>query len=229
MIVAIHQPNYMPWLGFFHKLCSCDIFVLLDSVQFTKRGFQNRTKIKSPQGAAWLTVPVKTKGLYFQKTNDVRIDNTQDWAKKHWEAMESFYKKSSFFSLYAKCIKEVYSREWESLVCLNETLIRFIATTLKQPDKFLKASQLKVGGKSTELLLNICKEVGGNIYLSGISGRNYLKEELFMEAGIQIIYQDFTHPVYKQQFGEFISGLAVIDLLFNHGDKTLDILFGKNL
>ena len=226
MIVAIAQPENLPWLGYFNKMYKSQIFVFLDNVQFKKRYFENRNKIRTKEGQKWLTIPVKTKARFYQKIKDVLIDNSQDWQKKHWLTICHVYKKAPYFNKYAPFFEYVYKKKWQNLVEFNIAVIRYIAEQLNLERRFKRTSELSVEGSSTELLLNICKYLKASTYLSGKSGRNYLDENRFVKEGIAVTYQDFKHPVYKQLYNPFIPGMSVIDLLFNCGEKSIEIIVG---
>lgn len=226
--VAIHQPNYLPWLGYFYKIASCDMFVLLSNVQYAKNSIINRSKIKTSQGASWLTIGVLTKGKPNQLISEVKINNNVLWRDTHWKSISQNYARAPHFDEYKEAFAGFYQRYWERLAELNEELIRSICQMLGiENTKFIKASDINVSGSGTELLINICKEVGANTYLSGFGGAKYMDEDKFRDAGIELRYYDFKHPVYHQLWGDFIPNLSVIDLLFNEGDKSLQILKGQ--
>lgn len=225
LIVAIHQPNYLPWLGYFYKIINCDIFVFLDNVQYTKNSYINRNKIKTPQGATWLTVDVLTKGSYGQLINETKINNNILWSKRHWKTIKQNYSRAPYFEKYEKYLESIYQRPWEYLSDLNETLVRTICEMLDITDvEFIKASGLNVSGKGSELLINICREAGGDTYLSGFGGANYMEEKGFRGSGVELKYYDFEHPVYHQLWGNFVPNLCITDLLFNEGDESRQIL-----
>jgi hypothetical protein len=229
MIVAIHQPNFLPWLGYFYKIAKCDVFVLLDNVQYVKNSFINRNKIKTPQGAQWLTVPVKIKGRFGQLIKDVEINNTMDWRKKHLRTLEMNYKRAKYFEPVFRGVEAIYfARDWQNLCELNIEILKWVVSLLGIEKRLMRASELNVKGEGTQLLINIVKEVGGNTYLSGFGGAKYQEEELFKEVGIKLQYYDFTHPVYPQLWSGFVPNLSIIDLLFNCGPESLSIiLYGK--
>jgi len=230
MIVAIHQPNFIPWLGYFYKIYKSDVFVFLDNVQFTKNSFQNRTRVKASQGPIWLTEPVLTKGRFGQLTNEVEFNNSIPWRKKHLRTLEVNYKKSSHFDNFFSKLQEIYfKKEWKMLVEFNIELTKFVCSELGFKKRFEIASKLGVTGKATELLINICKKLGADVYLSGSGGRKYQREELFRKAGIKVIYSDFKHPIYPQLWGSFEPNLSIIDLLLNCGEQSIDILTGKRI
>jgi len=227
MIVAIHQPNYIPWLGYFYKIANCDIFVLLDNVQYNKNGFRNRNKIKTSQGTAWLSVGVLTKGCYGQLITEVEINNNVTWSSIHEKTISQNYSRAPYFKKYKAFFEDVYHRKWERLVDLDEALIKVIYEILViKGVKFIRASDLNTSGQSTELLVNICKAVGADTYLSGPSGQKYMDEGLFVREGLSLRYSDFKHPSYSQLWGDFIPNMSIIDLIFNEGEKSLEILMG---
>lgn len=203
-----------------------DIFVLLDDVQFTKNSFQNRNRIKTAQGAAWLTVPVLTKGHFQELMSKILINNEIEWRRKQWRTIVENYNGSPYFALYRDYFAELYFQEWIRLVDLNEAIIRHLATELGLETEIIKSSQLDVQGNGTERLIHICQALGGDKYLSGHGGKEYTDEKLFEKEGIDLTYSDFTPPVYPQRYGDFIPGLSIIDLLFNCGEKSLDIILG---
>lgn len=222
--VAIHQPNYLPWSGYFHKMYNCDDFVFLDNVAFTKNSVQNRNMIKSASGKIWLTVPVLQKGNYGQMTNDVRINNAISWRKKHWNSIYMNYHASKFFSRYAEFFENIYSRDWEKLSAICLEIFNFLKGELEICADFHLSSELACEGSGTEHLINICKKLSASVYLSGIGGKKYLEEASFESSGIELKYQSFTHPSYSQLFGEFIPNLSIIDLLFNEGKEAIGII-----
>lgn len=224
-IVTIHQPEHLPWLGFFHKISQVDLFVILDSVQFRKNYFQNRNKIRTINGWTWLTVPVKRNINTLIK--DVEIDNSQNWRRKCWNSIYFAYKKAPFFSEYRNTLKKKYKREWINLCELNILLIKQFLSFLSLKPIILRSSEINVHGKGSELILNICKKVDADTYISGIFGKEYLKLSDFEEAGIEVVFQEFHHPIYKQLYEPFIPGMSIIDLLFNHGPDSLDIIMGR--
>jgi len=219
MVVAIHQPNFLPWMGYFYKMAKCDVFIFLDNVQFSKNSFQNRVKIKTPQGAQWLTVPVHFR--FGQLTYEVQIDNQTNWREKHLKTFEMNYKRAPFFDEVYSLLKDIYLKaKWTSLVDFNIELIMKICGYLDIKPQTMKASSLDVEGKATELLIGLVKKVGGKIYLSGTGGMKYQDEERFKEEGIELVYSDFVHPIYPQLWSDFIEGLSIIDLLFNMGSES---------
>lgn len=172
MIKSIHQPNFLPWIGYFYKILKCERFVFLDNVQYTKKSFINRNKIITSQGELWLTVAVF---FHFgQKIFEVKIDNSFDWRKKHLKTLELNYKKAPFFVEIYSLIEEVYYKDsWENISELNIELILKICNYLNIEREFIRSSDLGIGGKSTELLVSVVKKLNGEIYLSGFGGAKY--------------------------------------------------------
>ncbi len=225
--VAIHQPNYLPWTGYFSKMAKCDIFVLFDDVQYPMgKEFANRNRIKTPQGSLWLTVPVKNKGDML-KINEVEINNEVKWNIRHWKSIESFYQRSPFFQVYENEFENIIlNTEWTKLCDLNVELIKLIKKILGIDAKLLFSSQLKAEGKGEEKILNILKLLNADKYLTtqGPGAQRYANEEDFKKSNIEIIFNEFMHPVYMQNFGDFMPDLSIIDLLFNMGDKARELI-----
>lgn len=225
MIVTIHQPEHLPWLGFFHKADQADVLVLLDTVQFRKNYVQNRNRILGAGGPMWLTVPVLVKGHMSGTIASLRINNEVDWRAKHWKSLQHSYGRHPFFAEYREFFEGFYRRRWELLCTLNMAAIDFLLAALSLRKKIIKASDLPVEGASTELLLAICRHLGATVYLSGPTGRAYLNESSFAQAGIVVRYHQFQHPVYPQlRAKEFVSHLSVVDLLFNAGPRSIDVI-----
>ena len=224
MIVTISQPRYLPWLGYFHRIAVSDLFIYLDNVQYTPRDWENRNKIKTDRGWAWLTVPVHAR--YKALIPEVNIDNQQIWQKKHWQTIRTYYNAAPYFSEYAQKILPAYEEiKWEKLTDLNLYLTKTLSDCLNiKETQYIQATELNVREKGSNLILELCKEVGADIYLSGSQGKNYLKEDEFLKAGIKIAYQDYHHPVYSQIYSGFQPYMAVIDLLFNCGSDSFNIL-----
>lgn len=224
MLVAIHQPEHLPWLGFFEKMLRADLFVLLDDVQFSKGDFQNRNRVKGACGAQWLTVPVVQK--FPQRINEVLIAG-DDWQARHWKTLRSCYARAAHFDEFAPLFEDFYRRPWTRLAELNVAAIELIARALGVERKWVLASELKVRGQKSELVLNICKTLCASAYYSGRAGSTYLNQDEFGQAGIEIVVQNFGHPVYEQLFTKesgFVPNLSAVDLLFNCGAQGLRLI-----
>lgn len=227
MIIAVHQPQYLPWLGYFDKIARSDLFVFLDNVQYKKREFQNRNRIKTPSGAIWLTIPVQTKRAHHQKICDVQIDNSTDWRHKHWGTIERNYRKAAYFFEYESEIRALYHFAPQKLYKLNQSCVRLLTKLLNISTPIILESELGITSTRTERIIDICQKMGGTIYLSGAGGMNYLDENRFVETGIQLKYQNYVHPTYPQLYNDFIPYMSVIDLLFNCGVDSMKFLKGK--
>lgn len=228
MILTAHQPSYLPWLGFFSKMVKSDTFVYLDTVSYSKWDWGSRNKIRTHEGWMWLTIPILTGGNSNQIFTEVKIDNTQQWARKHWKSISMNYSRAPFFSLYENFFRDVYSNEWTYLSELNEHITKFLMKSLGIKIKFVKAStSLQLEGHKSSLVLDMCMKMKADVFVFGGEGKNYAKIEDFENAGIKIIFQEYEHPVYPQIHGEFISNMSVIDLLFNCGPKSLDVLLSN--
>lgn len=220
--ISIHQPVYLPWLGFFKKILDCDYFVFLDDVQYEKNGYHNRNKIRTNEGWSWLTVPVKAR--FGMRLLDVPIDNQIKWSQKHKKTIETNYSKSLFFNDYWFSFKTIYDKKYDLLIDLNMEIIKYLLAQFKIPTRYTFSSTLNISESGSDKILKICKVLGANTYLSGPFGKQYLKEKDFVENKIMIKYQNFQHPVYRQSKKPFVSNMAAIDLLFNEGNNSENIL-----
>jgi len=219
MICAIHQPQYLPWLGYFDKMDKADVFVFYDDTQFKKNEWQNRNKIKTAQGWQWLTVPVLHD--FGQEIRQVQVNSNVDWARKHLNALISNYSRAAHFAAHREFLEDAFARKWTHLVDVNLHFIQYVMEQLGIQKRTLRSSELGVTGVATEALIGICKRVGADTYLSGVGGRDYLDERRFAEEHIGLVYQEFNHPIYPQRYGEFVSHLSIVDLLFNCGGESL--------
>jgi hypothetical protein len=218
MDVSIHQPHYLPWIPYFRKIEQSDLFIFLDSVDFQKNGLQNRNQIRTEQGRQWLTVPIRQH--FGQKINEVAIDTSTHWRGKHWEKLRHSYCKAASFNTYKNEFSKLLTQEWSELSRLNVYSTELMLNLLEIETPTLKSSQLKSTGRSSDLILNLCKEVGASRYISGSGGKQYLEPTTFENAGIEIIFLDSIAPdTYPQPFPqvEFLNDLSAIDILFNCG------------
>jgi len=224
MRVAILQPSYLPWLGFFEQMHRSDQFVLYDDVQFTRRDWRNRNRVRVREGSVWLTVPIIQKNNFEQTLLETKIDNSTAWKRKHLETIRCHYSKAPFFDLYFPWCEKVFTSEWNFLLDLSLETIHYLKEQLKISTPLLRSSQLDSSGSKTERLISICNQLGATQYLSGDSAKNYISEKDFNEQGIDLEYQDYQHPEYPQRYEGFVPFLSTIDLLFNCGEKSLGIL-----
>lgn len=226
MRVAILQPSYLPWLGYFDQIHRADVFVFYDDVQYDKHGWRNRNRIKTPQGPHWLTVPVLLTGHFGQKIREVRIDPTQPWKKKHRRSLHQAYESAPYYPDLSAFLDEMYEREWDRLTDLVVWGIRGLCDRLGIDTQLAFSSDLGLKGERTERLVNICRHFAADEYLTGDAAEDYLEEERFREAGIRITYQRYAHPTYPQGHGEFLSHLSIVDLFVYAGPRSLSILSG---
>src|SRR5579885_646875 len=225
MIVAIHQPHYLPWLRYVQKIALADVFVLLDDVQFTKNGWQNRTRIKNAQGWMYLTVPVRD--ACGKAINEVLINNQERWRPKHWQALRTNYSRTPYFDRYGTLLRPVYERPWESVCELSIRLLTLRLPALGVLTRLVRSSELGVAGTGTARVVDICRRLGATAYLTGdYAATNHLDMAAFAPHGIAVRPQGWRSPVYRQQFpaASFIPDLSIVDLLFNEGDRSLDVL-----
>lgn len=230
MILAAHQPQYIPWLGYFDKIARCDAFVILDRVQYKEREYQNRNRIRAKNGPLWLTVPVVSKGRGREPIGDVRIDNSRDWARTHLLSIKAAYSRAPFFKDHLPFFEALYSRPEERLSDLNFRVIKYILKEFSIATPVHVESRLGITTTKTDRLIDICRKLGAGTYLSGAGGKEYLDEEKFPAAGVKLVYQEYAHPAYAQQFmagtDDFLPFMSAIDLLFNEGPRAKKILQG---
>ena len=223
--VAIHQPQFFPYPGFFHKLSMADAFVIMDDVQYDKR-FTNRNRILAPQGPTWLTVPID-KADKFSPNLAVKVNNALPWREEHWKKITYSYKNSRFFHLYREYLEGLYQGRHEMLFDLNLETILTVMKWLDIRIPVVKESQLGVTGEGTERLVNACKAMGADEYVSGAGGKNYMDEKLFAEQGIALRHQGYEPSAYPQRFvQEFVPNLSILDMLFNVGPESQNLVRG---
>jgi hypothetical protein len=217
--VCIHQPDFAPWIGFFDRLVRSDIYVVLDNVQFLRRGWHHRDKIKTANGPRWLTVPVRKKGKFDQRIDQAEIDNSTNWPREHLNTLRANYARAPFFKNHIGEIEEIYGSSWTSLADLNMALVHLFMKMFGIGTQIRTASSLRPKGRSNELLVDILRTVGARRYLAGEGSRAYLDETLFNTHGIDVEWQSFRHPVYPQLHGDFVPGLSSFDFLLNCGSR----------
>jgi len=222
MKIAIHQPNYMPWLGYFYKIACCNVFVILDSVLCPGRGYVNRVKDKGPNGERWLTQPIPIKNRNKKIINQVYFADYK-WREKHLNVIKNYYGATPYFKEYFPDITNIIrDKTINGISDMNSKFIFLFMEILGLKPRVYFSSELNISDlKSTNLLIEIVKKVGGTTYLSGLGGAKYQDEEKFKENHIELIYSDFKHSVYPQLFNkEFVPGLSVVDLIFNCGPES---------
>lgn len=230
MQLAIHQPEFMPWLGFFYKMVLADLYVLFDHVQFKKRYYENRNRVvSSKREISYINIPVISKGRYEQPIREVEVDNTQHWRDTLLKKIQHTYGKAPYFKKYYDelCLL-VSGREYQYLIEFNIEMINFFRRHLGISTPLAYSSNMDVSAfKDSDLILQICRLQNADIYLCGASGRDYLKLEDFTKNNIAVKWLDYISPVYKQLCDDFAPNMSTLDLLFNCGERSLDILMKK--
>lgn len=217
----ITQSNYIPWKGYFDAIHAADVFVLYDDMQYTRRDWRNRNKIKTAQGLQWLSVAVEVKGKYFQKINETRISD-HEWAKDHWNTIRQNYLKAPYFNDYREFFEDLYlnCRE-EYLSQINYRFLKGICDLLEITTPFQWSSEFQLRGDKSEKLLNLCKDLNASFYFSGPAARDYLEVGLFEQAGVTVHWLDYSgYPEYQQLHGDFEHGVSILDLIFNEGPNA---------
>jgi hypothetical protein len=221
-IAAIHQPNYIPWLGYFFKIAHSDKFVFLDIAAYSCGSFVNRNSIKTPNGPAWLTIPVLKSGRFGQLISEIETSDIQPWARRHLATLQSNYGRAPYFKEILGLLEPHYRAATDnrkSLPDFNIEVICSIATYLHLHvnTQFIRASELNVSGHKTELLLDICRVVGATTYLAGTGGKSYQEDEKFENTGVTPLFSSFSQRSYPQLFGGFVGNLSIVDVLMNCG------------
>ena len=233
MLVAIHQPHFVPWLGYLDRMRRADLFVILDHVQFERRNYQNRTMIRLEDEARWLTVPV-VQVSQKERIVEKRVDNTgadegsRWWGPNAFQTLRYAYRKAPHFEAYAPRLKAILETRWERLVDLDLAMLDLMREAFGIDTPIVRSSTLACQGQRSELLLELCKVTGASAFFGGLGGsRQYLDHAAFAAAGMGVRWQEFTHPVYPQCGEGFVKGLSALDLLFNCGPRSAAILRGE--
>jgi len=227
MKIAIHQANYFPYSGFFHKINQADVFVIQDDVKFVNR-ITNRNKIISSSEYTWINVPIK-KGHKSLPIMDVKINNEIPWGKINLKKICAGYNKAKFFHLYKDYFENLYKKEWNNIFDLNFETIKQVLRWLDIKVEIVVESELRVSGQPTERLVKVCKKLGADTYISGIGGKRYLDEKLFEKNKIILKYQNYSPIRYLQHASKsFIPNLSIIDLLANVGSESGKLLKENN-
>lgn len=228
--VAIHQPNYLPWLGYFGKMPRCDVFVFLDHVALSQgASYTQRVEVMNGGGRAWLSLPVLRSGRAGQPIAETQMDARVPWARKHLATLRQQYGRHPAFGEVFPLLEELLPRPWGSLGELNVAVVTALAERLGVACRFVRSSELPVAGLGkSELLAAVAREVGGTAYLHGKGGAGYHDPEVFAAHGIELRPQAFAHPVYPQRgTAEFVPGLSVVDCLFNAGFAATQALLER--
>jgi hypothetical protein len=224
VVLTAHQPVYLPWLGLFHKIALADTFVSFNRVQYLPKDWNNRNRVRTATGPVWLTVPVHKQGHREKPLDEIEIDNRKPWQRKHWRTLEMSYGKAPHYAAYRDFFASVYAREWTHLAELNDHMLRWFLDTLGIVVDFAFASDHDFKGAKSDLVLDMCKTLGADRFIFGAHGRDYADVDSFTAAGIEVVFQDYRHPVYEQFQGGFEPYMSVVDLLFNCGPDSLEII-----
>jgi hypothetical protein len=220
---AIHQPQYFPYPGFYHKLSLSDIFVIMDDVQYDKR-WTNRNKILATNGPTWLTIPIN-KDHKFLPNMSVEINNDLPWKEHHWKKIYQSYAKTKHFNLCKDYLENLYKKEWQFLFDLDFETTKQTIEWLGLRIEILRESELHVKGESTERLVNVCKAIGADTYVAGIGSYEYMDEKLFYQNKLKVEYQNYVPIQYPQRFTDsFIPDLSIIDMMVNVGPESLKLI-----
>jgi WbqC-like protein family len=231
VIVAAHQPHYFPWLGYIHKMAQADVFIVMDDLQYEKDNFQNRNRIKVNNSSAWITVPLE-RGSQTDLICDKLIRNDGVSAKEHWQrrtwtTLQIHYRKAPHFARYADQLEDLFTRPWTRLVDLTLHILDLVRGWFGISRPLLRSSSLQLEGQKTDRIIDFCRKVGAKVYLSGRGGSTtYLDVDALRRAGVTVAWQSFDHPVYPQRYPAlgFLPRMCVLDILFNCGPASRDIL-----
>lgn len=229
MILTAHQPAYLPWLGLFHKIALADRFIKFDQVQYASYDWVSRNRILGPNGPMWLRVPCLKKDRFGQRICDVEIDNSLPWARKHWSSIRLSYGKAPHFRRYADFLEDMYGRVWNRLADLDDHMLRYLLQELGIAVPVESAGRYDFQGEKSDLVLDMCRQLGATAFIFGALGRDYADVASFEKVGVRAIFQEYAHPVYPQLHKPFVSHLSVFDLLFNCGPDSLDIIMSCNV
>lgn len=229
IILSGHQPTYLPWLGLFHKALLADVWVFEDFAQYQAKDWYNRNYVKTPQGRHLLTVPVDLRAGSIVPIKEVKLARTK-WAKEHWQTIRFNYAKAPFFKDHAGFFEELYlRREWTWLAELNRAVLDYCFAFFGVTATFVVGSEQNYREKKSALNLEMCLRHGANHCVFGANGRDYVIPEEFARAGVKIYFQGYRYPRYPQRFGEYVSHLSALDLLFNCGPQSRELIWEGNV
>lgn len=229
MVLSGHQPNYWPYPGLLGKIMKSDKFMYVTNVQFEKKSWQKRNRIRTKDGWIYLKVPTITKGKYYQNISDVEIDNTTDWKTETIKTIGLLYGKAPFYKEYKDFLEDLYLCDWKMLSELNIYIMNFLLEELDSTTEIIYDKQYELIGSKTEMLVDMCKKTGCDIYLSNIGSAAYVEIEKFIDDGLNHMYIDYVGENYKQQFGGYEPNLSVLDMLLNCGkEKTQNIILNES-
>jgi hypothetical protein len=220
-IVTMHQPNYLPWIGLFSKVMQADCFVIMDTFQYTRHGLIHRNKIRTNAGSCYLTIPI-SKEFATVKIKDVALTQDKGWQEVHWKSIYHNYLKTDFFKDHSDFFEQLYKQDFHYLWQINMDIIRYLLQCFEINVEVIMASDLNIDQNlnHTDMIIAVLKSIDAKNYLSGPSGRDYLELEKFQQNNLNCEFIQFQHPVYKQRYPGFESNLSAIDLLFNVGPQS---------
>ncbi|MCW3070874.1 MAG: WbqC-like family protein [Bacteroidetes bacterium] len=224
--VFISQSNYIPWRGYFHAISSVDEFIVYDEVQYTRRDWRNRNRIKTPGGDLWLSIPIEVKNKFHQKISEARISDSS-WARNHWKTLQTNYSKSPWFKMYSPLFEALYlEKKYTHLTEVNYDFLGLICFILKIKTTITYSLDVPLpSGNRSERLLSLCKKAGATDYYSGPAAKNYLDEGIFRKQDVNVHYFDYSaYKPYPQMHGAFSRELSVLDLIFNIGPDAVQYL-----
>ena len=224
--VLITQSNYIPWKGYFDAINFADEFIIYDDVQYTRRDWRNRNKIKTPQGAQWLTTPVDVKGKYLQKIRDTQVVNDENWRETHWKTILTNYSNAPYFKTYKDLFQEAYLGNSEMFLSkINFTFITLINKILNITTPIRWSNDFTLAEGRNERLADLCKQVNATDYYSGPAAKDYMDVDIFNKQGINVHYFDYSgYPLYNQLYGDFIHEVSILDLIFNEGPNAQNFM-----
>ena len=229
MILTAHQPSYLPWLGYFHKIALSDLFCVFDVAQYQTNDFNNRNRIKTNTGPMWLSVPVLSKNHFHLRLADAEVIN-RGWNRKHWRSILLAYQWAPYFADYAPELEEIIlHRTFTRLTDLNTEMLRMFLRWLDINVPIVFATDYDLQGKKSDLVLDMCLKLKASTYIFGALGRDYADVAAFRAAGVEPYFQDYKHPEYRQLNGPFVPYMSIIDLVFNEGPRSKDIIMSGNI
>jgi hypothetical protein len=227
MVVTINQPAYLPWLGYLDRIALADLHIVLDHVQFEKNSFVNRNRIRTAQGWAWLTVPVRTKGRFGTLAiRELETDGSRPWARKHWESIRQSYAHAAHFPAFAERFQGLYEHAWPRFTDLARECTRLLREAFGIRTPIVYSSDMDPQARKSELVLELCRKADARKYVSGPLGRDYLDRDAFARHGIELAFHDYAHPRYPQAYPGFEANMAAIDALFNCGAGAAELMRG---
>jgi len=229
LILSAHQPAYLPWVGYLHRIAISDHFVILDSVQFEKNSFINRNLIKYGDSELWLTVPVKLKNHLTSTIKDIQIDQNSNWAKKHYKTLCQVYSKSPYFDYHEPFFQDIYKKKWTSIHELNITILYYLLDKFQIKTPISMLSDLHIEGSKQDLILNLSLEFNASQFIFGKYGHDYVDKSIFHKAGVGVAFHDYQFDIVNQSKMNSKQNFSCVDLLFNSSlDELNHHLLSKN-